>query len=145
MMKSDLGLQGGRKRVGRDQPENPRERLLGVPEIVLLLPLEPEPGRGAREASEAGGHVRADRRLAGKDAMERLAGDAQLAGGLADGEAKTGQNPVAQDPSRVGRSHREGVSGAGHDPALVKPSVALWVTGGERQGFGPRSIGASRM
>ncbi|MDF2975224.1 MAG: hypothetical protein K0R61_5674 [Microvirga sp.] len=51
--------------------------------------------------------------------MKRLAGDAKLAGGLADGQAETGQNPIAQDPSRVGRSHRKSVSGVGHDPAFV--------------------------
>ena len=41
-MKSDLGLQSGRKRVGRDQPEDACQGLLRVPEVVLLLPLEPE-------------------------------------------------------------------------------------------------------
>src|SRR5829696_3763860 len=133
MMKSDLGLQGGRKRVGWDQSEDTCERLLRVPEIVLLLPLEPEPGRGARKAGEAGGHVRADCRLAGKDPVERLAGDAKLAGRLAHGQDETGQNPIAQDPSRMGWSCRESVSGAGHGPAFVMPTVALWVTGGERQ------------
>ncbi len=46
-MKSNLGLQSGRKRVGRDQPEDARERLLGVPEVVLLLPLKPEARRRA--------------------------------------------------------------------------------------------------
>ena len=110
MMKSDLGPKSGRKRMGRDQPENSCEFLLHVPQVVPLLLLEPEAGCRAREAGEADGHVRAERRLAGEDAMEGLAGDAKLAGRLADGEAEAGQNPVAQDPSRVGRSHRKSVS-----------------------------------
>jgi hypothetical protein len=119
MMKSNLGLQSGRKRVGRDQPEDACQRLLRMPQVMLLLPLEPEARRRPREAGEAGGHFRTDRGLAGQNPMERLAGDAKLAGGLADGEAEAGQDPIAQNPSRVGRSHRKSVSGVGHGPAFV--------------------------
>jgi len=89
-----------------------------MPEVMLLLPLQPEAGHRARETGEAGRHFRTNRSLAGKNPVERLAGDAKLPCSLADGQAKAGQDSVAQDPTRMGRSYRESLSGAGHGPYL---------------------------
>jgi hypothetical protein len=67
--------------------------------------------------------------------MEGLTRDAQLAGGLADGEAEARQNLVTQDPAWMRRRRRAGIAGAGHAVALVKPIVALWATGHQKQGL----------
>jgi hypothetical protein len=119
MRKSNLYLKGSRKCVGRDQPQHACERLLRVPEVVLLLPLEPEAGGRAGEAGKAGRHLRSDSSLPGKNPVKRLTRDAKLPGRLADGETQAGQDVIAQDPARMGRSHRESVSGAGHDLNLA--------------------------
>src|SRR5215213_9624965 len=133
MRKSNLYLKGSRKGVGRDQPQHPCERLLRVPEVVLLLPLEPEAGGRAGEAGKAGRHLRSDSSLPGKNPVKRLTRDAKLPGRLADGETQAGQDVIAQDPARMGRSRRESVSGAGHDLTLLVPTVALWATGRQKQ------------
>src|SRR3954454_11855414 len=135
MMKSNLGLDRSRKGVGGDESEHTGERLLRMPEVVLLLSVEPEVRCRAREPSQTSGHLRTDRRRAGQNPVERLTRDAQLPGGLADGEAKARQNPIPQDPAWMGRRRREDVSGAGHALTSVKPTVALWVTDRRRQGL----------
>ena len=135
MTKSNLFLKCGRKGVGRDQSEHACQRLFGMPEVVLLLSFEPEVRCGAREPSQTRSHLGTDRGRAGEHAMERLTRDAKLAGGLADREAKAGQNLVTQDPSRMRRSHGARLSGAGHTGTLVKPTVALWATGRRKQGL----------
>src|SRR5690349_8846806 len=85
MTKSDLGLNGRRQRVGWDQRQHPSQRLLGMPEVIPLLEIEPELRGGARQTRQAGGHLGADRRRSGENAVEGLAGDTKLAGGLAHG------------------------------------------------------------
>jgi hypothetical protein len=92
MTKSDLGPNGRRQGVGWDQRQHPGERLLGMPEVILLLEIEPELRSGSRQTRQAGRHLGADRRRTGKNAVEGLAGDAKLASGLAHGEAEAGQN-----------------------------------------------------
>jgi hypothetical protein len=67
--------------------------------------------------------------------VQRLTRDTKLPGGLADGETKTGQHPITQDPAWMGRCGREGISGEGHARTLVGPTVALWVTGRQKQGL----------
>jgi hypothetical protein len=84
MMTLDLCLEGRRKRMGRDEAQHTRKRLLGVPEVVLLLQGEPELRWGAEETGEAGGHLGGDSSRAGQNAVERLAGDAKLPRGLTD-------------------------------------------------------------
>jgi hypothetical protein len=135
MMKSDLGLDRSRKGVGGDEPEHAGERLLRMPEVVLLLAVEPEVRCRAREPGQTGGHLGTDRGRAGQNAVERLTRDAKLPGGLADGEAKARQNPIPQDPAWMRRRRREDVSGGGHAGTLVKPTVALWATGRRKQGL----------
>src|SRR4051794_39850577 len=135
MMKSNLGLDRSRKGVGGDEPEHAGERLLRMPEVVLLLSVEPEVRCRAGKTGEAGGHLRTDRRRAGQNPVERLTRDAKLAGRLADGETKARQNPVPQDPAWMGRRRREDVSGGGHALTSVKPTEALWVTDRRRQGL----------
>jgi hypothetical protein len=90
MRKSDLGPNGRRQEVGWNLRQHPGQRLLGMPEVVLLLEIEPELRGGSRQASQAGGHLRADRRRPGENAMEGLASDVKLASGLAHGEAEAG-------------------------------------------------------
>ena len=143
MTKSDLGLDRSRKGVGGDEPDHAGERLLRMPEVVLLLSVEPEVRCRAREPSQTSGHLGADRRRAGQNPVERLTRDAKLAGRLADGETKTRQNPIPQDPAWMGRRRREDVSGGGHAGTLVKPTVALWMTGRGKQGL--VQIGASSI
>ncbi len=92
--KSNLFLKSGRKGVGRDQPEHVGECLLGMPEVVLLLTVEPEVRCRARETGKACGHLGADRSRASENPVQRLTRNAKLAGGLADREAKTGQNLI---------------------------------------------------
>jgi hypothetical protein len=94
MTMSNLGLDRSRKSVGGDQSEHASERLFGVPEVVLLLAVEPEVRCRAREPSQTRGHLGTDRGRSGENPMERLTGDAKLAGRLADGETKAGQNPI---------------------------------------------------
>jgi hypothetical protein len=94
MRKSDLGPNGRRQRVGWDLRQHPGQRLLGMPEIILLLESEPELRGGSRQASQASGHLGADRRRPGENTVEGLAGNAKLASGLAYGEAEAGQNPI---------------------------------------------------
>src|SRR5688500_6962469 len=107
MTKSNLGLKRGRKGVGWNQSEHACERLLRVPQVVLLLPVEPEAGCRAGEAGQAGRHLGTDRRLPGKNPVQRLTRDAKLARSLADGETEAGQDLITKDPPRVGRSHWE--------------------------------------
>jgi thymidylate kinase len=47
MMKSNLDLDRSRKGVSWDQAEQTRQRLLRMPEVMLLLPLQPEVGHRA--------------------------------------------------------------------------------------------------
>jgi hypothetical protein len=135
MAKSNLFLKSGRKGVGRDQPEYARERLLGVPKVVLLLAVKPEVRCRARETRQTRGHLGADGGRAGENPVERLPCDTEFSGRLADGETKARQNPVTKDPPRMGWRRRHGVSGVGHTRTLVKPTVALWVTGRRKQGL----------
>jgi len=111
MQKSDLGLNGRRQDVGWDQRQHPGQSLLGVPEVIALLEIEPEPWGGSRQASQAGGHLGADRGRASENAVERLAGDAKLAGGLAHGKAEAGQHLIAQHATGMERGLRAGIAG----------------------------------
>ena len=138
-MMSDLFLKSSRKGVGGDQPEHAGKCLPGVPEVVLLLSVEPEGRCRARETCQTGGHLGSDGSGSSKNPVERLTRDAKLPGGLADGEAKARQNSVTQNPAWMGRRSREGVSGAGHAFTLAKPTVALWATGRRKQGLLPSS------
>jgi hypothetical protein len=115
MTTSDLGLKGCRKSVGWDEVQHTGERLLGMTEIISLLEIEPDVRGGARQASQAGSHFRADGGGTGQDPVQGLTCDAQLPGGLADGEIEAGQNRVPQDPARVGRSLQASFSGLSHD------------------------------
>lgn len=135
MTLSNLFLKSCRKGVGGDEPEHASECLLGVPEVILLLTIEPEAWCRTRETRQTRGHLRADGGRAGKDPVKGLTRDAQLAGRLADGEAKARQNPITQSRAWMGRRPREGVSGAGHAVILVERTVALWVTGHRKQGL----------
>jgi hypothetical protein len=132
---SDLSLKSCRKSVGGDEPEHASKCPLGVPEVVLLLSVEPEVRCRARETSQTSGHLGTDRSSSGQDPVERLTRDAKLPGSLADGEAKARQNPITQNPAWMGRTRREGVTGAGQAVTLVKPTVALWATGRRKQGL----------
>ena len=89
-----LALKSCREGVGRDEPEHAGERLFGVPEVVLLLAVEPEVRCRAREPSQTRGHLGTNRGRSGENPMERLTGDAKLTGRLADGKTKAGQNPI---------------------------------------------------
>jgi len=82
-----------------------------MPDVIVLLEIEPELRGGSRQAGQAGSHFGADRRGAGKNAVEGLAGDAKLAGGLAHGKAKAGQHLIAQHPTGMERGLRAGVAG----------------------------------
>ena len=94
MTMSDLGLDRSRKSVGRDQSEHAGKRLFGVPEVVLLLAVEPEVRCRAREPSQTCGHLGTDSGRPGENPVKRLTSDAKLAGRLADGKTKAGQNPI---------------------------------------------------
>lgn len=132
---SNLFLKSGRKGVGGDEPEHASERLLGVPEVMLLLTIEPEVRCRTREPSQTRGHLGTDGSRTSQNPVERLARDAQLAGRLADGETKARQNSITQSRAWMGRRPRQGVSGAGHAVILVERPVALWVTGRRKQGL----------
>ena len=75
-----------------------------MPEVMLLLEIEPELWGGSRQASQTGGHLWAHSRGAGENAMKGLAGDAKLASGLAHGETEAGQNLIPQHPTWMERS-----------------------------------------
>jgi hypothetical protein len=110
---ADLVPKSFRKGVSGDEPEHARERLFGVPEIVLLLSIKPEVRCRAREPSQTCRHLGTHRRRAGENAVESLTRNAKLSGSLADGEAEAWQNSIAQQPARMGRG-RDDVSGRGH-------------------------------
>ena len=116
---SHLSLKSCREGVGGDEPEDASERLFGVPEVVLLLSVEPEVRCRARETSQTSGHLGTDGSSSSKNPVERLTRDAKLPGSLADGEAKARQNSITQNPAWMGRRRREGLSGAGHALNLV--------------------------
>jgi len=83
-MMSNLSPKCFREGVGGDKPKHASERLLGAPEIVLLLSVEPEVRCCARKTSQTSGHLRTDSSRAGQNPVEGLTRDAQLAGRLAD-------------------------------------------------------------
>src|SRR5690349_10324179 len=92
MTKSNLFLKSGRKGVPRDQPEHALERLLRVPQVVLLLAVEPEVRCRVREPGQTRSHLGCDRSRAGEHPVERLPRDAKFPCRLADGETKARQN-----------------------------------------------------
>jgi hypothetical protein len=89
-----------------------------MPEVKLLLAVEPELRSGSRQARQAGGHLGANRSGPGENAVERLAGDAKLACGLAHGEAEAGQNLIPQHSPWMDRDLKAGIAGRSHDPAF---------------------------
>jgi hypothetical protein len=97
MGSSDLCFNVAGKRVGRDQGQHSGQSPLGVPEIVLLLKVEPERGGCVREPREADRHLWGHGGCTGQDAVKRLASNAQLAGRLADGKVKPWKHAVAED------------------------------------------------
>jgi len=111
MQKSDLGLNGRRQDVRRDHGQHPGKSLLGMPEVIVLLEIEPEPRGGSRQAGQAGGHLGADRGRAGENPVERLASDAKFAGGLAHGKAEPGQHLIAQHATGMERGLRASIAG----------------------------------
>ncbi len=101
-----------------DQHQYTGQGLLGMPEIIALLEIEPEPRSGSRQSSQAGGHLGADRGRTGKNAVEGLTGDVKLPGRLAHGESEAGQNLIPQHATWMEWGLRAGVAGCSHDPAL---------------------------
>ena len=86
--------------------------------------------RRARQAGQARGHLGGDPDRAGKDAMQRLAGDAKLAGRLADGQAEARQDAVPQDPARMRSAWRCGFLRPSHElPLRHGLCVAILATG----------------
>lgn len=135
MAKSNLFLESGRKGVGGDQAEHSLEGLFGMSKVMLLLAIKPEVRCCAREPRQTRGHFGTDGSRAGENSVRCLPCDTELSGHLAHGKTKARENSVTQDPPRMGWRRRQGVSGVGHTRTLVKPTVALWVTGHRKQGL----------
>ena len=101
MAGQDVRFEGIGQRMRWDAVQGIGKGMLGMPEIMRQLKVEPEVGGHAAEPGQSGRHLWRNCGLASQHAMERLAGDCQLLSRLGHRQPKFGQNPVAQHSTRM--------------------------------------------
>lgn len=128
----------GLRAIG-DRLQHAAECVLCLPEVVLDLKPQPEPGAVAAVLAESHGHFRSDRRLLAQNSVQRLARDAELARGSTDAHVERREDVFAEDGAGVC-----GCSAHGHILVVLLEVDFVGFVISPLEGDAPRSIDRDR-